>query len=90
LDGAERGAPKDCPGTANAGRHRHDIPAECHLGALLGDLANVTQHQVDKARGILKDLLGEEIVLHPMADEVEGYLTAEIAGDYSGVTAVGR
>jgi hypothetical protein len=51
----------------------------------LGDLANVTQHQVDKARGILKDLLGEEIVLHPMADGVERYLTAEIAGDYSGL-----
>jgi hypothetical protein len=35
---------------------------------LTDDLANVTQLQVDRARGLLRVLLGKEIVLHPTAD----------------------
>jgi hypothetical protein len=42
----------------------------------LADLTTVTQHQVDKARGILRELMGEQIVLHPTADGTEPYLTA--------------
>ena len=52
---------------------------------MVEDLATVTQHQVDKARGILRDLLGKEITLHPTADGVERYLTAEVSGDYAGL-----
>jgi len=52
--------------------------------ALVDDLANVTQHQVDKARGILRELLGKEIRLHPTSDGRERYLTAELSADYSG------
>jgi hypothetical protein len=32
---------------------------------MLDNLVNVTQHQVDKARGILRELMRSEIVLHP-------------------------
>jgi hypothetical protein len=53
--------------------------------ALLDDLANVTQLQVDRARGILRELLGKEILLHPTADGVDRYLTAEISGHYEGL-----
>ena len=35
---------------------------------LIDDLANVTQLQVDRARGLLRVLLGKEVVLHPTAD----------------------
>lgn len=52
---------------------------------LIDDLANVTQLQVDKARGVLRVMLGKEIVLHPTADGVERYLTAEVSGDYAGL-----
>jgi len=52
---------------------------------VVDDLATVTQHQRDKARGILRDLLGQEIRLHPTADGVERYLTAEVSGDYAGL-----
>jgi hypothetical protein len=38
------------------------------LKALLGGLGNVTQLQVDKACGLLRVMLGNAIVLHPMAD----------------------
>jgi hypothetical protein len=33
----------------------------------------------------LKQLLGAEIVLHPMADGISRYLTAEVAGNYGGL-----
>lgn len=53
--------------------------------ALLGDLENVTQLQVDKARGLLRVMLGSAITLHPCADGAERYLTAEVTGDYGGL-----
>jgi hypothetical protein len=53
--------------------------------ALIDDLANVTQLQVDKAHGLLRVLLGKEIALHPTSDGVERYLTAEVSGDYTGL-----
>ena len=37
------------------------------------------------ARETLQTLLGREIVLHPSADGVERFLTAELSGDYAGV-----
>ena len=52
---------------------------------VVDDLATVTQHQVDKARGILRDLVGQTIPLHPTADGATRFLTAELAGDYSGL-----
>jgi site-specific DNA recombinase len=52
---------------------------------LIEDLANVTQLQVDRARGLLRVLLGREIVLHPCADGADRYLTAEVTGDYAGL-----
>lgn len=53
--------------------------------ALIDDLANVTQLQVDRARGLLRVLLGNEIVLHPTTDGTTRYLTAEVSGDYVGL-----
>ena len=60
--------------------------------ALIDDLANVTQLQVDKARGLLRELLGKEFVLHPTADGSARYLVAEVSGDYAGLLrlAVGK
>lgn len=55
---------------------------------LLDDLATVTQHQVDKARGILRGLVDGQILLHPSADGAERYLTAELSGDYSGLVGL--
>ena len=55
---------------------------------MVDNLATVTQHQVDKARGILMRLVGGEIVLHPSADQGERYLTAELSGDYSGLVGL--
>jgi Slp family outer membrane lipoprotein len=52
---------------------------------LVDNLATVTQQQVDKARGILRDLVGGQIPLHATADGAERYLTAEVSGDYSGL-----
>ena len=62
------------------------------IKALLDNLANVTQLQVDKAREVLRGLLGKEIVLHPTADGATRYLTAEVSGDYAGLLrlAVGQ
>ena len=40
---------------------------------------------MDKARDMLKSLLGATITLHPCADGVERYLTAEVTGDYAGL-----
>ncbi len=53
--------------------------------ALLDDLEHVTQRQVDLTRAQLRVLLGKEIVLHPMADGVTRYLTAEVTGSYQGL-----
>ena len=53
--------------------------------AALADLTTVTQHQVDKARDLLRVLLGSVITLHPTANGAERYLTAEISGDYAGL-----
>lgn len=60
--------------------------------ALLDDLATVTQLQVDRARGLLRVLLGKEITLHPCSDGQGRYLDAEVAGDYAGLLrlAVGQ
>ena len=52
---------------------------------LVEGLADVTQYQVDKARGILSELVGGQIVLHATADGNERYLTAELSGDYAGL-----
>ena len=59
---------------------------------LLDDLANVTQLQVDRARGLLRVLLGNAITLHPCSDGQGRYLEAEVAGDYAGLLrlAVGQ
>ena len=53
--------------------------------ALLDDLSNVTQLQVDRARGLLRVLLGNEIILHPCADGQGRYFEAEVSGDYAGL-----
>ncbi|HSC57431.1 MAG TPA: hypothetical protein VLC51_09515 [Nitrospira sp.] len=73
------------------GKAKADPVADClpemigRFKAALADLTAVTQHSVDKARGILRDLMGQQIVLHPTADGVECYLTAEVSGDYAGL-----
>jgi hypothetical protein len=51
--------------------------------SLVGDLATVTQHQVGKARGMLKELVGGQIVLHLSSEGAERFLTAELLGDYA-------
>ena len=40
---------------------------------------------MDRARGALRELLGEHIVLHPTADDAESYLTAVLGGDDAGL-----
>ena len=59
------------------------------IGRFKAMLENVgqalTQHQVDKARVILRELMGGQIVLHPTADGNERFLTAEVSGDYAGL-----
>ena len=52
---------------------------------LVDDLVALTQYQVDKARGIVRDLVGGQVRLHPTADGVERFLTAELSGDYAGL-----
>jgi hypothetical protein len=64
---------------------RQDPNAIGRFKALIDDLANVTQLQVDRARGLLRVLLGKEIALHPCSDGQGRNLTAEIAGDYEGL-----
>ncbi len=59
--------------------------AMARFKALVEDLATVTQHQVDKAHGILRELVGRQIPLHPTANGTESYLTAELSGDYAGL-----
>jgi hypothetical protein len=41
---------------------------------------------VDKARELLRDVLGSSIILHPTADGVDRFLTAEVSGDYEALT----
>ena len=53
--------------------------------SLVDDLVASTQHQVDKARGMLRELVGGQIRLHPTADGANRFLTAELSGDYSGL-----
>ena len=55
------------------------------LGFLLFAGALHVKLQVDRARGLLRVLLGKEIVLHPPADGAGRYLTAEVSGDYAGL-----
>ncbi len=55
--------------------------------ALIDGLANVTQRQVDRARSLLRALLGKASVLHPTTDGGGQYRTAEVWGtmrDYCG------
>jgi len=40
---------------------------------------------VDDFSRLSRDQMGKEIVLHPTADGVERYLTAEVSGDYFGL-----
>lgn len=48
-------------------------------------MASATQKSIDKTRGILRDLMGGQIVLHPTAEGADRYLTAEVSGDYAGL-----
>ena len=61
---------------------------EKRFKALIDDLITVTQPQVDKARGILRELVGGQIQLHATSDGAERYLTAELSGDYSGLVGL--
>jgi site-specific DNA recombinase len=49
----------------------------------------LTSQHTQAARETLQTLLGREIVLHPSADGVERFLTAELSGDYAGVVRLG-
>ena len=53
--------------------------------AVVTNLATVTQHEVDKTRGILRELVGKQIPLHPASNGTERYLIAELSGDYEGL-----
>ena len=53
--------------------------------ALVDGLATVTQFQVDKARGMLRELVGGRILYYPASDGTERYLMAELTGDYAGL-----
>ncbi len=53
--------------------------------SLVDGLATVTQHEVDKARGFLRDLVDAQILLHPDSDGAERFLTTVLSGDYSGL-----
>jgi len=50
---------------------------------VLDDLVNVTHHQVDKARGILRELMESGDCAAPNVGRLERYLTAEVSGDYA-------
>ena len=56
-----------------------------HLKALIDDLDNLTQLQVENARAALRGLLGKEIPLHSTTDGTERNLTTELSGDYAGL-----
>jgi hypothetical protein len=47
---------------------------------------SLKQHELNKARELLREVLGSSIVLHPTANGVERYLTVEISGDYEALT----
>ena len=53
------------------------------------ELATVTQYQVDKARSMVRELVGGEIKLHAAADGADRFLMEELRGDYSLPGAVG-
>lgn len=40
---------------------------------------------MDKARESIKSMLGKTITLHPCANGMGRYLTAEVTGDYTGL-----
>jgi hypothetical protein len=40
------------------------------------------------ARGILRELVGGQILLHAAADGADRYLTEELSGDYSGLVGL--
>jgi hypothetical protein len=52
---------------------------------VVSNLANIRDNHVDKARSILKTLLGPEILLHPSSNGEERFLTAEMSGSYAGL-----
>jgi hypothetical protein len=54
--------------------------------AKLENIGQLRQHEVDKARELLRDVLGSSIILHPTADGVDRFLTAEVSGDYEALT----
>jgi len=58
---------------------------EQRFKAMIDDLVAVTQPEVDKARGILRELVGHSIRLHPTSDGADRFLTAELSGDYTGL-----
>ena len=49
----------------------------------------MTQHQVDKARGILQDLVGHTIPLHPTADGADAVSDGGIGRGLCGAGAAG-
>jgi hypothetical protein len=58
---------------------------EQRFAAMIDDLVQMTQPEVDKARGMLRELIGQQILLHPSSDGAERFLTAELSGDYEGL-----
>jgi hypothetical protein len=54
--------------------------------AKLENIGQLRQHEVDKARELLREVLGSSIILHPTADGVNRFLTAEVSGDYESLT----
>jgi hypothetical protein len=53
---------------------------EQRFAAMIDDLVQVTQPEVDKARGMLRELIGQQTLLHPSSDGAERFLTAELSG----------
>jgi len=51
----------------------------------IGDLAKLGPHQIDKARGIIKDLVGGTITLKPTKTSQGKKLAALITPDYLGL-----
>lgn len=52
---------------------------------LVSNLANLGDEHIEKARAILKTLLGPQILLHPSSNGEERFLTAELSGNYAGL-----
>ena len=59
---------------------------------LVGNLAATPHDHIAKAHEALNSLLGKTIALHPCADGMGFYLTAEVTGDYEGLLrlAIGK